>query len=201
MLSTTSRKEDYARVLDFMLTGKSFSNKPEPLAQLIGEEWFTLLEASPKPGITMTAKERVYIGADERDKIALIKSRISYDELTQTAKGELPIVLNEIVKEKEQRFVEFFNKTGPLNIREHSLELLPGVGKKHLQAIIAARNEKPFESFSDISQRVPLLQDPMKLIVDRIISELGGTQRFYLFTKPFFKREHERRYGGFGRSD
>ncbi len=197
MLST-SRKEDYARVLDFMLTGKSFSNRPEPLAQLIGEEWFTLLEAAPKPGVAMAAKERVYIGVEERDKIALIKSRVSYDELTQAAKGELPIVLNEIVKEHEQRFVEFFNKAGPLNIREHSLELLPGIGKKHLQSIIAARNEKPFESFEDISKRVPLLQDPMKLIVDRIISELGGTQRFYLFTKPFFKREHERRFGSYG---
>ncbi len=198
MLGTT-RKEDYARVLDFMLTGKSFSNRPEPLAQLIGEEWFTLLEAAPKPGVSMAAKERVYIGAEEREKIALIKSRILYDDLTQTSKGELPIVLNEIVKEREQRFVEFFNKTGPLNIREHSLELLPGIGKKHLQAILAARNEKPFESFADISQRVQLLQDPMKLIVDRIISELGGSQRFYLFTKPFVRREHERRFGDFRR--
>jgi len=109
--------------------------------------------------------------------------------LTQTAKNELPIVIMKIVRENEKRFVDVFNNAGPLNIRQHSLELLPGIGKKHLEAIIKARNEKKFENFDDIMNRVQLLQDPAKLITDRIITELQGEERFYMFTKPYRKRE------------
>ena len=183
------RREENAYVLDFLSTGKFASGRAEPLAQLLGDEWFTLLEVVPKPGVALKQEEKVYIGKEERDKIALIKSRITFMELTQNAKTELPRIVGMIVKEKEPHFVDVFNKAGPLNIREHSLELLPGVGKKHLDAILKARNEKPFESFSDISARVPLMQDPAKLITDRIIDELQGTGRFYMFTKPYVKRE------------
>ncbi|HUC39020.1 MAG TPA: DUF655 domain-containing protein [Candidatus Acidoferrum sp.] len=183
------RREEYAYVLDFMHTGKSFSNKSEPVAQLIGEEWFTLLEVTPKPGATMALGERVYIGKDEREKVSLIKSRITYNELTQTAKNGLQKMINEIIRANEKRFVDLFNNAGPLNIRQHSLELLPGVGKKHLEAILKARNEKRFESFEDINKRVSLLQEPTKLITERIMRELQGTERFYMFTKPYVKRE------------
>ncbi|MDE1871247.1 MAG: DUF655 domain-containing protein [Candidatus Micrarchaeota archaeon] len=193
-MESEERREEYAYVLDFMVSGKSFSNKPEPLTQLMGEERFTILEATIKPGASLGLGERVYIGREERDKILLIKSRISYDELTQTAKNELPNVVTRIVASNEKRFVEVFNNAGPLNIRQHSLELLPGIGKKHLEAIIKARNEKKFESFKDIMDRVQLLQNPSRLITDRIIAELMGNERFYMFTKPYRKREGFERY-------
>ncbi|MEM3227381.1 MAG: DUF655 domain-containing protein [Candidatus Micrarchaeaceae archaeon] len=182
------KREEYARVIDFMPSGKAFSNKAEPIAQLLGEEWFTLLEAQPRETVVLQLAERVYIGKNERDKIYLIKGRISYNELTQTAKNELPTVITQIILDSEQRFVDVFNKSGPLNIREHSLELLPGIGKKHLLSILEARDKKPFESFADLKSRVPLLQDPVKLIKDRVMSELMGEERFYMFVKPYRKR-------------
>ncbi len=196
MAMENEKREEYALVLDFLSTGKSFSSRSEPLAQLIGEEWFTLLEATPKPGAQMSTGERVYIGKDERDKIALIKFRISYSELTQTSQGNLKSIILTIINSNPKKFVDFFNNSGPLNIREHSLELLPGIGKKHLQSILNARKEKKFESFDDITSRVPLLQNPPELIAQRIIQELQGSERFYLFTKPYFKRQDQpqRRY-------
>ena len=188
-MQTTEKREENAYVLDFLLTGKSASGRSEPVAQLIGEEWFTLLEVVPKEGTALKHGEKVYIGKAERDKIALIKSRITYNELTETAKKELPIMVNNIVKERESHFVDVFNNAGPLNIREHSLELLPGVGKKHLDAILKARTDKKFDSFADISTRITLMQDPVKLITDRVIEELSGTGRFYMFTKPYVKKD------------
>ena len=182
------KREEYAYVLDFMLSGKSFSNRPEPISQLLGEEWFTLLEATPKPNAALALGERVYIGKNERDKILLIKTRISYNELTQTSRNELPNLVMKIVRTNEKRFVDIFNNAGPLNIRQHSLELLPGVGKKHLEAILKARNEKKFENFADIEARVALLQDPAKLVSERVLSELEGNERFYMLTKPYRPR-------------
>lgn len=184
MQETHEGLEEYALVLDYMSTGKSFSPRPEPLAQLLGESKFTLLEAVPKV-TDIRIKERVYIGKGDREKIALIKARITYNDLTQVARNELPIAIGEVIKGNEQRFVDVFNNASPLNIRMHSLELLPGVGKKHLKAILDAREEKRFESFKDIAERVSLLQDPVKLLTDRIIEELKGESRFYMLTRPY----------------
>ena len=179
--------EEYAVVLDYLPTGKSGSAKSEPITVLLGENKFTLLEAVPKPGAELKVGDRVYIGKGDRDKIALIRSRLTYAELTEGSRNELQHLIPDVIKRNEQKFVDAFNKAGPINIREHALELLPGIGKKHLQAIIKAREEKPFESFADISQRVPLLQDPIKLLTDRIIVELKGESRFYLLTRPYGK--------------
>lgn len=175
--------EEYAFVLDYLPTGKSFSVKSEPLTQLIGESKFTLLEAVPKSS-EIKIEERLYIGKGTRDKIALIKGRLAYENLTEGSKNELPNAIAKIIMGNEARFIEFFNTASSLNIRMHSLELLPGIGKKHLAAILDAREEKPFESFSDMEKRVTMLQNPVKLLTDRIIIELKGESRFYILTKP-----------------
>ena len=182
------RKEEHARVLDFMASGKAFSTKREPIAQLIGETWFTLLEAIAKPGVSMSLRERVYIGNGEREKVLMIKMRINHEELTQTAKNEMRAAIDEIIADNEKRFVEVFNNAGPLNIREHALELLPGVGKRHLESILKARSERKFESFADIAARLPLLQHPARLVAERVMLELNGGERFHMFTKPYIKR-------------
>ena len=180
--------EEYAIVLDFLPTGRSSSARSEPTVQMIGEEKFTLLEAVPKsPDIKIG--ERVYIGKGDRDKIAIIKGRLTYNDLTEVSKNELKTAVNNVIKVNEKKFVGIFNSAGPLNIRMHSLELLPGIGKKHLSAILDARDDKEFESFEDIAKRVPLLQDPVKLLTERVILELKGESRFYILTK-FPAREH-----------
>ena len=102
-MDSYDKREEYAIVLDFLLSGKSSSSKSEPITQLIGEDMFTLLEAVPKPNISLKSGERVYIGKNERDKIELIKRRINYNELTQTAKNELMNSVISIVKSHEQK--------------------------------------------------------------------------------------------------
>ena len=179
--------EEHAVVLDYLPTGKSYSPNPEPLVQLLGESRFTLLEAVPK-STDVKIGELVYLGKGDRDKVSLIKSRIGYADLTEVAKGELPKAIYDIIKRDEKKYIDFFNNASPLNIRMHALELLPGVGKKHLMSIIKAREEAKFESFDDISKRVPLLQDPAKLLTDRVIAELKGESRIYILTRPVYTR-------------
>jgi putative nucleotide binding protein len=65
----------------------------------------------------------------------------------------------------------------------HQLELLPGLGKKHMWEIIQAREDKPFENFVDIKARVKLMPDPEKTIVKRIISELEGNEKHHIFVE------------------
>jgi putative nucleotide binding protein len=174
-------REDYIIVLDFLPTGHPGSRRVEPTAQGIGTKFFNLLEVIIKPEETVKPGDVVYVGDGKWDKVRLIKGRIKYNELTSFAKQELEFALDKLIDENEKRFVEFFNKAGPLTTRLHSLELLQGIGKKHMWAILQARKEKPFENFEDLRKRVEMLPDPKKMIKKRIIDELNEVDRHKLF--------------------
>ena len=179
------RKEEEAVVLDFLPHGYPFDNRPMHLktaiVQAVGKDNFTLLELVPRKGIFLQPYEEVYIGDAKRDKIHHINGKIEPDKLTQTAKSELKHVIQELVKKHEKRFVEFFNKAQPVSTRMHVLELLPGVGKKHMWEIINERKAEPFKDFADIRKRVKLMPDPVTTIVRRITAELEGKEKHLLF--------------------
>lgn len=181
--------EEFGFVLDFMPNGRSSERVPESIAQLIGENHFTLLEVTVKTGVALQLGQRVYAGRDVRAEIDRIRKRIDFNDLSAAARSELPRVLSQIIHAREAHFVSFFNKAGPLSIRLHQLEIMHGIGKKHLSQILDARDVKPFENFIDIRARVPLLPDPAALVVSRIQEELEGKSVHYLFVRPPSKRE------------
>ncbi len=175
--------EEYAYVLDYLPEGytdlSTGRRTGKPVAQVIGEKAFTLLEVVPKEDLMLY--ERVFIGKGQRDKILMINKKIHYDDLTATAKAELPYVVEEIIKNNEERFVQFFNVAPPITNRLHSLELLPGIGKKHMWEILDERKREPFKSFEDLRHRVKGLPDPAKMIAKRVVDELEGKDRYRLF--------------------
>ena len=177
-------KEEYAIVLDFLQHGHAFDTRPSHLksaiAQALGKEHFILLELVPKKGCFLQPQEEVYIGEGKRDKVHHIFGKVAYDKLTQTAQAELEFVVSELVEKNQERFVSFFNKAGPINTRRHQLELLPGIGKKHMWEVLEQRNEKPFENFEDIKNRVKLMPNPEKIVIKRIIKELQGQDKHRL---------------------
>ena len=178
-------KEETAIVLDFLPNGYPYDDRPmymkNPVTQALGKEHFILLELVPKKGIHLQPFEEVYIGEGKRDKIHHIMGKIPLDKLTATAKSELEFVVKDIIKKNESKFIEFFNRAQPLSTRMHQLELLPGLGKKHMWQVIEARDEKPFESFADLKNRMKLMPDPEKAVLKRILQELQGGEKHKLF--------------------
>jgi putative nucleotide binding protein len=179
-------KEENAIVLDYLPNGYPFDKRPihkkTPVAQAVGTTNFTLLELIPKKEAVLKLHDSVYIGDGKRDQIHHIQGRLSYERLTGTASNELNFVVSEQISKDEKRFVDFFNKAQPLSTRMHQLELLPGVGKKHMWQIIEERRVEEFKSFDDIKKRVKLLPDPKKTIIRRILAELQGSEKYRLFT-------------------
>ncbi|MEM4638183.1 MAG: DUF655 domain-containing protein [Candidatus Woesearchaeota archaeon] len=178
-------KEEYAIVLDFLPNGYSNDNRPiykkTPIVQAIGTNNFTLLELVPKKDVFLQPSEKVYIGDKERDKIHHISGRLTMDKLTPTAKSEIEHIVTSIVKQNQNRFIDFFNNAQPLSTRMHSLELLPGLGKKHMWQILEERRAEPFKDFEDLKRRVKLIPDPEKIIIKRILKELERQEKHYIF--------------------
>lgn len=177
------KKDDYVRILDFLPRGKSDvpPHKRKPIAQALGEKFFSLLEVVPKTGVTLESGERVYIGEDVRDKVDHIERRIKYDWLTPTAKTELGIILVDVVKGQEEKFIEFYNTAGTISTRLHRLEILPRIGKRHRDDILREREIEHFKSFADMHARVKNIPDPAKVIAEKIVEELKGESKYMLF--------------------
>ena len=184
--------EEFAYVLENLQYGHPRDTRPlykrEPVVQAVGEDFFTLLELIPVPGAPFQAGERIAIGKWGREKIDHVKRRIDYEDLTQNAKDELQIVVEDLVSKNEGRFVFFFNNSGPVTTRMHSLELLPGIGKKAMWQILEERKKGPFTSFADIQRRAHIA-DPKKIIVKRIFMETKNEDKYYIFCKPPVKKE------------
>ena len=176
--------EDYAWVIEYLPAGHANAIRREPMVQLLGCKFFTLLEASVLQSAAVVMGQRVYVGKEGREEVAHIKGRLKYDNLTNAAREFLPVMLKKAVQERESDFVNFVNNAKPISIRVHTLDLLPGIGKKSMQALLKEREEKPFESFAEMHKRVPALADPTGIFVHRILSELQGNEKYYLFTKP-----------------
>ncbi|MHA1680240.1 MAG: DUF655 domain-containing protein [Promethearchaeota archaeon] len=185
--SGPKRYEDWAWQLDFLSHGYMDDPRPkhlrDPIVQVIGEKYFSLLDVIVDRDMAYTfdfkPRERVFIGKGEENKLGHRFKRIFFDKLTITAKGELPKILEEIISNNPERFLNFFNNSQPITNRMHQLELLPGIGKKTMWAIIDARKRKKFESFEDIQERTSVAH-PKVLIVKRIMKELEDREEKHL---------------------
>jgi len=174
-------KEENAIVLDYLPYGYPLEKKMMPIAQAIGIKKFILLQLIPRRGIRLEIGEKVYIGEGKRDKIYYILGRLPGDKLTETAKEQLKEFVEKEIANDGKKFVEFFNKAEAINTRMHQFELLPGFGKKHTDAILQERSKKEFESLEDLKTRISNLPDPKKAIEKRIIEEITGREKYYLF--------------------
>ena len=180
-------KEEHAVVLDFLPNGYPFDTRPShlktPIVQAIGKNHFVILELVPKKDVSLQPHQEVYIGDGKREHIHHINGRIPSSKLTRTAKAELEFVIKKMVKDNQGKFIDFFNRAPPLSTRMHSLELLPGLGKKRMWEILEERKGDPFKDFDDLKSRVKLIPDPEVLITRRIQQELTGMEKHHLFVQ------------------
>jgi putative nucleotide binding protein len=176
--------EEFAYVLDYLPRGKSvvIKGREGPMVQAIGEERLTLLELLANENQNFNVGEKVKIGKEGREKIVSVLGKLTLEELSSESKAALPIVVENLVKANEAKYVSYFNDLQPLTPRLHGLELIPGIGKTFMKEIVSLRERQPFTSFDDIQRRVGL-REPAKMIAKRIVEELSGGSRVSLFVK------------------
>ena len=165
--------EEYAYVLDFTLRGKSLTIRGREgiIVQAIGENRLTVLELLAIQNANFDIGERVYIGKEGRNKIISVLGKLQYDSISQSAKNELPPIVEKIVLANEERFVTYINTAQPITPRIH---------KTYMMSIINDREKKNFTSFSDIQSRIGL-KDIHKLVAKRIVEEITKETRMTLF--------------------
>jgi putative nucleotide binding protein len=176
--------EEHAYVLDFNPRGKSSTVRGRDgiIITAIGEDRLTLLEILGVPNSTFEVEEKIYIGKEGRTKVLSVLGKMDYDHISSTAQSELENVVETIVTANESRFVDYLNNAQPLTPRIHALELIPGIGKTYMKTMLEEREQKKFESYQDLQDRVGF-KDPIKHISERILDEITGQSRMNLFVK------------------
>ena len=182
--SQPRKYEEYAYVLDFVPRGKSVTVRGRDgiIVTALGEDRLTILELLGMPNSTFEIGERVYIGKEGRNKILSVLGRLEYNDISPAAQSELTGVVEKIVAQNEQRFVDYLNNAQPLTPRIHALELIPGVGKTYMRTMLEEREKKKFADFKDLQDRVGL-KEPVKQIAKRILEEITGETRMNLFVR------------------
>ena len=180
-----SRKyEEYAYVLDFssMSKSKTVRGRDGIIITALGEERLTLLEILGVEDSTFDIGEKIYIGKEGRTKVQSVLGKLDYEQISGSAQSELTNVVRTIVKNNEQRFVDYVNNAQPLTPRKHSLELIPGIGKTYLKLIIEQINKQKFLNYQDMEERAGL-KEPVNHLSKRILEEISGETQFRLFVK------------------
>ncbi len=155
--------------------GKSIYCYPvEPLDPAVEESLREVLKQEKANYVLVGSPEELARVAEEQGKpgkiISTPRDPISYRDLTSIARDTLRDAVRQIVKEREDLFVEFFNVAAPINIRLHAIELLRGVGKKTLRTLLRKREEKPFTSYEEVKKILKI--DPAEAIAERLLREI-----------------------------
>ena len=182
--SPSRKYEEYAFVLDFDTRGRSSTVRGRDgiIVTAIGEDHLTLLEVLGIPNSIFEVGEKIFIGKEGRTKILSVLGKMDYEKISSSAQSELETVVENIVTINESKFVDYLNKAQPLTPRIHTLELIPGIGKTYMKIMLEEREEKQFESYQDLQERVGF-KEPVKHISERIMDEITGQSRMNLFVK------------------
>jgi putative nucleotide binding protein len=161
-----------AVLLDVLPNGRPDDDRPpsrkSPVAYGLGANSFQLYELTLDDEADVSVSDRIGLDGPSVGRYR----KVSYDDLTRNAAAEVEYAVEDIVDDDERRFVEFYNEAGPITLRLHQLNLLPGVGKQLRNNVLDERKRGPFESFEEVSERVSGLHRPREVIVERIVEEI-----------------------------
>ena len=159
-------EETWARVIDHDVT--------DNVIVAISEEKMLLCRLEPKPGVDpLLTTSRVYIGTDasKRVNIGRVLGMTNLGRVANHVKADLPLVIQIFIEENEKHFIDtFFNRAGNMSLKQHSFELLPGVGNKKALQMVDARGSSGFETLAALNEACNI--DAADLLAKRFHTEL-----------------------------
>ena len=175
--------------------GQGRRNQPRPEPEAMKDEhWARILEHDAGTGIAtamaekslafcrlktkgseaMVLNQRIYIGKDasKRTHVAAIVGMAHLDKMSNMAKADLPALVQMFVEEHGQYFVEeFYNKAGPMSLKQHSYELLPDVGPVKARNMVKARDQVGvFASMDELNALAKI--KGAELLAQRFVEEI-----------------------------
>jgi len=138
----------------------------------ITERHLYLLKARANPGCGVLAPgQKLELPTEEgSEKIAMVLGRDRYRELPNQAQAAIVDVMKEILSENPKSCMEFYNRSGPVSLKFHAFQLLPGIGQKKATQMMKSRVSAGWMTFEEVDEACTI--DSLQLIVERLVEEL-----------------------------
>ena len=163
-------------------------NRQYPTLVVIGRDYYSILKLYLKMASSAAVGDEIDIDSIPTLLIKRLPANEWSLDLRKRIEENLILICNSDIN--QLKFVDFFNNAKPITTKLHQLRLLSGIGPKKMWQIIDMRKKGPFLSYDDIEERTGL-NNPLMLIVGRILEELETEQKYPLFTKknlPLFSK-------------
>jgi putative nucleotide binding protein len=161
--------DDYAYI--FQIKGSN--------AFVLGANNLNALEILIRKDASVSIGEKLYIGKEKREKVYSIKRKLASNDMKKADDGEVLSVIETIVIENEDKYIEFVNNSRSLTIKRHQLQLIPNIGEKIFKLVLEEREKEKYKNFKDFNSRTGLAME--KNIAKRIYLELTGEEKISLF--------------------
>ncbi|MDP6195236.1 MAG: DUF655 domain-containing protein [Candidatus Poseidonia sp.] len=160
------KTETYARILEH--------DAGTGIATAMAEKSLVFCRLKVKGSDVMTVNQRIYIGKDasKRTDVAAIIGMAHLDKMSNMARQDLPSLVQLFIEEHAQYFVdEFYNKAGPMSLKQHSYELLPDVGPVKARNMVKARDQVGvFASMDELNALAKI--KGAELLAQRFVEEI-----------------------------
>jgi putative nucleotide binding protein len=138
----------------------------------ITEQHLHLIKARASPGCGILAPgQKLELPTEEgSEKIALVLGKGRYRELPNLAQAAIVDVMKGILSENPKACLEFYNRAGPVSLKYHAFQLLPGVGPRKATQMVKSRVSAGWMTFEEVDEACTI--DSLQLIVERLVEEL-----------------------------
>lgn len=158
--------ENWARVVDH--------DTKSNIVTAMSENGMKFCRVKVKGGEVLNLNHRLYIGTDasQRNEVTEIVGMAHLDKMSNMARQNLPEAVQLFVEEHGQYFVdEFYNKAGPMSLKQHSYELWPDVGPVKARNMVKAREQVGvFASMGELNTLAKI--KGAELLAQRFVEEI-----------------------------
>ncbi|MBT4058743.1 MAG: DUF655 domain-containing protein [Euryarchaeota archaeon] len=128
------------------------------------------VRANPGCGILAPSQKLELPIEGESEKISIVLGKGRHKELPNTAQMVLLDVIKDILTENPKPSLTFYNRAGPVSLKFHAFQLLPGIGVKKAKKMMQSRTSMGWFSFEEVDEACEI--DSLQLISERLVEEL-----------------------------
>lgn len=137
--------------------------------QCISEPSLFILRARVSDASGFSVGETVDIPSDNVGPL----SEVRLKDLSGSSQQELVASLSASISSEPERHLSFFNSAGPMSLKFHAFQLLPGIGNAKAIQMVQKRGGSGWNSFEDVDDDCGI--ESVRLLAERYVKEMEDT--------------------------
>ena len=97
-------------------------------------------------------------------------SEVRLKDLSGSSQQELVGALSNSIREDKDRHISFYNSAGPMSLKFHAFQLLPGIGNSKAIQMVQQRGLSGWTTFEEVDEACGI--ESVRLLAERYVKEM-----------------------------